>query len=131
MQVPILTVVHSVDFSTITTICTTDVRTITTIYANVLMILATFVLRSIISMWRSILVGKGSLSCIVVKHLEYCSTCRRLLASECKNCVRFMQDLARHFCMGYIHASSYHPPTTINAISKGETNRYLRTNSNE
>ena len=44
MQVPILTVVHSVDFSTITTICTTDFRTITTIYANVLMILATFVL---------------------------------------------------------------------------------------
>ena len=41
MQVPILTVVHSVDFSTITTICTTDFRTITTIYANVLMILAT------------------------------------------------------------------------------------------
>ena len=33
MQVPILTVVHSVDF-----------RTITTIYANVLMILATFVM---------------------------------------------------------------------------------------
>ena len=31
----------------------------------------------------------------------------------------------------YIHATSYHPPTTINAISKGETNRYLRTNSNE
>ena len=31
----------------------------------------------------------------------------------------------------YVHATSYHPPTTINAISKGETNRYLRTNSNE
>ena len=31
----------------------------------------------------------------------------------------------------YIHASSYHPPTTINTISKGEVNRYLRTNSNE
>ena len=31
----------------------------------------------------------------------------------------------------YIHASSYHPPTTINAISKGEVNRYLRTNSDE
>ena len=31
----------------------------------------------------------------------------------------------------YIHATSYHPPTTINAISKGETNRYLRTNSNK
>ena len=31
----------------------------------------------------------------------------------------------------YIHASSYHPPNIINAISKGETNRYLRTNSNE
>ena len=31
----------------------------------------------------------------------------------------------------YIHAFSYHPPTTINAISKGEVNRYLRTNSNE
>ena len=29
----------------------------------------------------------------------------------------------------YIHATSYHPPTVINAISKGETNRYLRTNS--
>ena len=31
----------------------------------------------------------------------------------------------------HIHASSYHPPTTINAISKGEVNRYLRTNSDE
>ena len=31
----------------------------------------------------------------------------------------------------YIHATSYHPPTTINAISKGEANRYLRTNSDE
>ena len=31
----------------------------------------------------------------------------------------------------YIHASSYHPPTTINAISKGKVNRYLRTNSDE
>ena len=31
----------------------------------------------------------------------------------------------------YIHASSYHPPTTINAISKGEVSRYLRTNSDE
>ena len=31
----------------------------------------------------------------------------------------------------YIHAASYHPPTTINAISKGETNCYLRTISNE
>ena len=31
----------------------------------------------------------------------------------------------------YVHATSYHPPTTINAISKGEANRYLRTNSNE
>ena len=31
----------------------------------------------------------------------------------------------------YVHATSYHPPTTINAISKGETNRYLRMNSNE
>ena len=31
----------------------------------------------------------------------------------------------------YVHATSYHPPTTINAISKGETNQYLRTNSDE
>ena len=31
----------------------------------------------------------------------------------------------------YIHASSYHLPTTINAISKGKVNRYLRTNSDE
>ena len=31
----------------------------------------------------------------------------------------------------YIHATSYHPPTTINAISKGETHRYLRTNSDK
>ena len=31
----------------------------------------------------------------------------------------------------YVHATSYHPPTTINAISKGEANRYLRTNSDE
>ena len=31
----------------------------------------------------------------------------------------------------YIHASSYHPPTTINAISKGKVNRYLITNSDE
>ena len=31
----------------------------------------------------------------------------------------------------YIHTSSYHPLTTINAISKGKVNRYLRTNSDE
>ena len=31
----------------------------------------------------------------------------------------------------YVHATSYHPPTTINSISKGEANRYLRMNSNE
>ena len=31
----------------------------------------------------------------------------------------------------YIHASSYHPPTTIHAISKGKVNRYLRMNSDE
>ena len=31
----------------------------------------------------------------------------------------------------YVHATSYHPPTTINAISKGEANRYLRTNSDD
>ena len=31
----------------------------------------------------------------------------------------------------YIHASSYHPPTTINAISNGKVNRYLRMNSDE
>ena len=31
----------------------------------------------------------------------------------------------------YIHTASYHPPTTINAISKGEANCYLRTNSDE
>ena len=30
----------------------------------------------------------------------------------------------------YIHATSYHPPSTIAAISKGEAKRYLRTNSN-
>ena len=29
----------------------------------------------------------------------------------------------------YIHATSYHPPPTIVAISKGEAKRYLRTNS--
>lgn len=31
----------------------------------------------------------------------------------------------------YVHSKSYHPPATIKAISKGETQRYLRTNSNE
>ena len=31
----------------------------------------------------------------------------------------------------YVHATSYHPPSIIKAISKGETQRYLRTNSNE
>ena len=31
----------------------------------------------------------------------------------------------------YVHASSYHPQSTIAAITKGETKRYLRTNSNE
>ena len=31
----------------------------------------------------------------------------------------------------YVHATSYHPPTTVSAISKGETNQYLRTNSDE
>lgn len=31
----------------------------------------------------------------------------------------------------YVQATSYHPPKTISAISKGETNRYLRTNSDE
>ena len=31
----------------------------------------------------------------------------------------------------YIHATSYHPPATIAAISKGEAKRYLRTNSNQ
>ena len=31
----------------------------------------------------------------------------------------------------YVHATSYHPPSTIKAISKGEAQRYLRTNSNE
>ena len=31
----------------------------------------------------------------------------------------------------YIHATSYHPPNTIAAISKGETKRYLRTNSSK
>ena len=31
----------------------------------------------------------------------------------------------------YVHATSYHPPSTIKAISKGETKQYLRTNSNE
>ena len=31
----------------------------------------------------------------------------------------------------YVHSKSYHPPSTIKAISKGETKRYLRTNSNE
>jgi hypothetical protein len=29
----------------------------------------------------------------------------------------------------YVHASSYHPPSILAAISKGETHRYLRTNS--
>ena len=31
----------------------------------------------------------------------------------------------------YTHATSYHPPTIVNAITKGTTNRYLRTNPNE
>ena len=31
----------------------------------------------------------------------------------------------------YVHASSYHPPSILAAISKGETHRYLRTNSDE
>ena len=31
----------------------------------------------------------------------------------------------------YVHSKSYHPPATIKAIAKGETKRYLRTNSNE
>ena len=31
----------------------------------------------------------------------------------------------------FIHASSYHPPTTISTISKGEANQYLCTNSGE
>ena len=31
----------------------------------------------------------------------------------------------------YVHSTSYHPPTTKRAISKGETKRYLCTNSNE
>ena len=31
----------------------------------------------------------------------------------------------------YVHAMSYHPPSIIKAISKGETQHYLRTNSNE
>ena len=31
----------------------------------------------------------------------------------------------------YVHSTSYHPPTTKRAISKGETKRYLHTNSNE
>ena len=31
----------------------------------------------------------------------------------------------------YVHADSYHPPGTKKGIAKGETNRYLRTNSNE
>ena len=30
----------------------------------------------------------------------------------------------------YVHSTSYHP-TTIKAIAKGETKKYLRTNSNE
>ena len=29
----------------------------------------------------------------------------------------------------YVHASSHHPPSILAAISKGETHRYLRTNS--
>ena len=29
----------------------------------------------------------------------------------------------------YVHASSYHPPSILAAISKGETHRCLRTNS--
>ena len=31
----------------------------------------------------------------------------------------------------YVHAESYHPPGTKKGIAKGETNRYLRTNSDE
>ena len=31
----------------------------------------------------------------------------------------------------YVYSTSYHPPTTIKAIAKGETKRYLRTSSNE
>ena len=31
----------------------------------------------------------------------------------------------------YVHSTSYHPPTTIKAIAKGEIKRYLRTSSNE
>ena len=31
----------------------------------------------------------------------------------------------------YVHATSYHPPTTKEAIAKGESKRYLRTKSDE
>ena len=31
----------------------------------------------------------------------------------------------------YVHSTSYHPPSTIKAIAKGEMKRYLRTSSNE
>ena len=31
----------------------------------------------------------------------------------------------------YVHSTSYRPPSTIKAIAKGETKRYLRTSSNE
>ena len=31
----------------------------------------------------------------------------------------------------YVHESSYHPPFLLAAISKGETHRYLHTNSDE